>query len=234
MPTTYPCDRRDLVDAVARSCCRRWTRRRPPRCVAAADDAALPRLPHRRARRARGRRLPRQLDLHPLARRRGRPHPELRLVVAVPGEGGPHLPRPRVLRRSRATRSGSMADEDLIALGHARARAPRPRRRRRRSRPATSCGCRRRTRSTTSTTRRTSRACATGSRTRTQRAPGRPQRHAPYNNQDHSMFTAMLTRREHRSARTTTSGRSTSRRSTTRRARYLSLEGHRAKVPITG
>ena len=29
---------------------------------------------------------------------RGRPHPELRLVVALPGEGRAHLPRPRVLR----------------------------------------------------------------------------------------------------------------------------------------
>ena len=44
------------------------------------------------------RRLPGQLDLHPRARGQGRPHPELRLVVAVPGQGGPHLPRPRVLR----------------------------------------------------------------------------------------------------------------------------------------
>jgi hypothetical protein len=28
----------------------------------------------------------------------GRPHPELRLVVALPHQGGAHVPRPRVLR----------------------------------------------------------------------------------------------------------------------------------------
>ena len=44
------------------------------------------------------RRLPRQLDLRPLPRGAPRPDPELRLLVAVPGQGRPHLPRPRVLR----------------------------------------------------------------------------------------------------------------------------------------
>ena len=62
--------------------------RRPP----------VPGLPHRRARRARGGRVPGQLDLHPRSRGPGRSHPELRLVVAVPGQGRPDLPRPRVLR----------------------------------------------------------------------------------------------------------------------------------------
>ena len=47
------------------------------------------------------RRLPRQLDLHPLPRGRRRPHPEFRLLVAVPGQGRPHLPGPGVLRQRR-------------------------------------------------------------------------------------------------------------------------------------
>ena len=59
---------------------------------------ALPRLPHRGAGRARGAQLPRQLDLHPRHRRRGRPHPELRVVVALSRQGRADLPRPRVLR----------------------------------------------------------------------------------------------------------------------------------------
>ena len=40
----------------------------PAEVQAAADDLALPRLPHRRPGRARGVRLPRQLDLHPRPR----------------------------------------------------------------------------------------------------------------------------------------------------------------------
>jgi len=43
-----------------------------------------------------------------------------------------------------------------------------------------------------------------------------------YNNQDHSMMTALLTARTSAPAQRTTSGRSTSRRSTTRRAATLS------------
>ena len=40
------------------------------------------------------------------AGRRGRPDPELRLVVAVPGQGRPHLPRASSTSSSRATRCG--------------------------------------------------------------------------------------------------------------------------------
>ena len=42
--------------------------------------------------------FPRQLDLRALADGSPRSHPELRVVVAVHGEGRPHVPRPRVLR----------------------------------------------------------------------------------------------------------------------------------------
>ena len=53
------------------------------------------------------------------------PHPELRLVVAVPGEGRPHLPRPRVLRQrgrrvvghARRASSSSWARDELQRLG---------------------------------------------------------------------------------------------------------------------
>ena len=60
----------------------------------------------------------------------GRPHPELRLVVAVPGEGRPHLPRPRVLRE-RGRRDVDEVRRRPRRAGQARARAARPRRRRR-------------------------------------------------------------------------------------------------------
>ena len=82
----------------SRSCSQAMDPPAPAEVQAAADGLRLPRLPHRRPGRARERRLPRQLDLHPRPRGAGRPDPELRLVVAVPGEGRAHLPRPRVLR----------------------------------------------------------------------------------------------------------------------------------------
>ena len=65
---------------------------------------------------------------------------------------------------------------------------------RRRSRPATSCASARRTRSTTSATATTSTCCGAGS-TRTRRNVHPVGRNGMfrYNNQDHSMFTAMLT-----------------------------------------
>ncbi|CAA9240662.1 MAG: Gll1135 protein, partial [uncultured Acidimicrobiales bacterium] len=70
----------------------------PGRGAGRRRRAHLPRLPHRRPRGARALLVPRQLDLRPLPAGQGRPHPELRVVVAVPHQGGPHLPRPRVLR----------------------------------------------------------------------------------------------------------------------------------------
>ena len=87
---------------------------------------ALPRLPHRGARRARVAQLPGQLDLHPCHRRRGGAHPELRLVVAVSRQGRAHVSRPRVLRlrgrrhvehgRRRSHRAGHQG-ADVARLG---------------------------------------------------------------------------------------------------------------------
>ena len=89
--------------------------------------AALPRLPHRRARPRRRGPVPGQLDLHPRARRRGRPHPELPLLEPLDGPRPGHrlrghgvllLPgRPPVEHGRRGPRRA----------GHARARAARPR-----------------------------------------------------------------------------------------------------------
>ena len=138
-------------------------------------------------------RLPRQLDLHPRPRGAARPHPELRLVVAVHGEGGPHLPRPRVLR-VRGRRPVGDARRRPRRAGHARAGRRSAWSSPDRSRPATSCGCRRRTRCTTTPTRPTSSVLRDWL---ADNAPnvlpvGRNGMHK-YNNQDHSMYTAMLT-----------------------------------------
>ena len=88
----------------------------------------------------------------------------------------------------------NMPDEELIEQGKTRARDPRARATRPRSRPATSCGCRRRTRSTTSDYKANVARivewledCAPNVH-----PVGRNGMHR-YNNQDHSMYTAMLT-----------------------------------------
>ena len=89
--------RGDLDDADARA----GRRDRPAgarRRAGRGRGAALPGLPHRRARRAADGVVPGQLDLHPRRGRPGRAHPELRLVVALPRQGREGLPRPRVLR----------------------------------------------------------------------------------------------------------------------------------------
>ena len=85
------------------------------------------------------------------------------------------------------------SDEELDRAGQARVAPPRPGQIPRRSRPATSCGCRRRIRCTTTPTPPTSTCCATGSRPTTPNVfpTGRNGMHS-YNNQDHSMLTAML------------------------------------------
>ena len=94
---TFPATQRHLVDAVPfadpghrPAGPRRGARRR--------RGAHLPRLHDRRARRAGGVLVPGQLDLHPRPRGEGRSHPELRVLVAVPGQGRAYLPRSRVLR----------------------------------------------------------------------------------------------------------------------------------------
>ena len=90
------------------------------------------------------------------------------------------------------------SDDDLVEQAKRELAAPRTWSTRRRSRPATSCGCPRRTRSTTGSTRRTSRRCARWLEEHTPNVypVGRNGMHR-YNNQDHSMYTAMLTRGEH-------------------------------------
>ena len=156
----------------------------------------------------------------------------------VPGEGRPHLPRPRVLR-VRGRRHVEHARRGPDRAGQARARDPRPGRSRRRSRPATSCACRRRTRSTTSTTRPTwprivewLEDCAPNVH-----PVGRNGMHR-YNNQDHSMLHGHADGREHpRRAAPRHLGASTSRRSTTRSraatttTRCTGTRGHRPRRP---
>ena len=62
-------------------------------------------------------RLPRQLDLRPRARGQARPHPELRLVVAVHGARTAAPASGSSTSSSRATSWWTMPDDDLVALG---------------------------------------------------------------------------------------------------------------------
>ena len=137
----------------------------PPRGRRRRRRPALSRLPHRGPRGARVAQLPGQLDLHPRHRRRGRAHPELRLVVALPGQGRAHLPGPRVLRLR-----GRRHVEHARRRAH-RARPPTSSSRsgwppRATSSGATWCASPRPTRTTTSPTRPTWRPSASGSRPR--------------------------------------------------------------------
>ena len=153
---------------------------------------ALPRLPHRRARARRRGPLPRQLDLHPRARRPRRAHPELPLVEPVDGPRPRHrLRRPRVLRLQ-----GRRAVDD----GGRRPRRPRHRASSRssaspgpsRCAAATSCASRSPTRCTTRTTPSASttiREWLDPLGTNFQQV-GRNGLHR-YNNSDHSMLSAM-------------------------------------------
>ena len=151
--------------------CRRGRSQRPSR-------SAVPRLPDRRPRGARGVQVPRQLDLRPRPRGRGRADPELRLVVAVPGEGRPHLSRARVLR-VRGRRDVDQVRRGPGRAGRARAGAS-AWSTRRRSRPATSCGCRRRIPFYDEHYKaNVERIVEWLEDSRAERAPGRAQRHAP-------------------------------------------------------
>ena len=151
----------------------------PAEVAAGRRRPRLPRLPHRRPRRPRGRRLPRQLDLRPLPRRRGRAHPELRRRGRRTWSRTGAPASVSSTSCSRATRCGTMSDDDLVELGKRELADARPRRPEqgrgglRRAHAEGVSGLRRRP------TRTTSRSCATGSRpARRQRAPGRSQRHA--------------------------------------------------------
>ena len=98
----------------------------PDRRPGRGRRAHVPRLHHRRARRAAGVLVPRQLDLHPRPRGQGRPDPELRVVVAVPREGRPDLSRARVLRE-RGRHDVDQVRRGPRRAGQARAATPRPR-----------------------------------------------------------------------------------------------------------
>ena len=191
------------------SCSRRWTRRSPAEVAGGRRRPALPRLPHRRPRRARGRSASPttgSTSTTPTVQRR--PHPELRLVVAVHGEGRPHLPRPRVLRvrgrRRRGTRptrsssSGASASSSMLGLVEAAeveagyvVRMPK-------AYPFYD----ERYKANVDV------AAGWLGRARPQRAPGRPQRHAPVQQPGPLDVHGDAHRREHRRRhRTTTSGR---------------------------
>ena len=120
----------DLVAAAARG-----RRDDQPRCAAGGDRRgarpALPRLPHRRARPRRRRSVPRQLDLHPRARRARRADPELPLVVAVDGpRPGQGVCRARVLllRRRRPLDDGRRRARRARRATSSSSSASRPRR----------------------------------------------------------------------------------------------------------
>ena len=141
-PTTRPTTSSRRCRSLA--CSRPWTRRRPPRCrgrgrrrCASATSSRWPLVvPEERG-------FPDNWIYVHSPEVAGRPHPELRLVVAVPGQGRPHLPRPRVLR-VRGRRDLEPARRRAHRAGQARARASSAWSTRPRSKPATSCGCRRR------------------------------------------------------------------------------------------
>ena len=80
---------------------------------------ALPRLPHRGPGGAGGVLLPGQLDLRARPRGTGGADPELRLLVAVPGQGGADLPGAGVLRLRERRACGTATDADLVALATA-------------------------------------------------------------------------------------------------------------------
>jgi hypothetical protein len=108
-PTTEPRRPRHQLDADLAPAALAMDPPVPDRGEGRAKRPAVPRLPHRRPRHARGRwsTLRRQLDLHPLARREGGPHPELRLLVAVHGEGRAHTASGSSTSCSRATTCGT-------------------------------------------------------------------------------------------------------------------------------
>ena len=166
----------------------------PAEVQARRRRARVPRLPVGRARRARRQGgVDRQLDLHPRSRGQDHAGPELRLVVALHGAGRPQRPRPRVHGQGgRRVVDGDRRRPDRE--GERGARGARADARPTTSRPATSCGCRRPTRSTTRPTGPTWRSSARGSASHAPNVHpvGRNGMHR-YNNQDHSMFTAMLT-----------------------------------------
>ena len=154
----------------------------------------VPRLPvgrPGRPRREGG--LDRQLDLHPRSRDQDHARAELRLLVAVHGEGRPQRPRPRV-HGERGRRVVDRVRRGARREGQGRARGARAHAGRRRGdglRGADAEGVPGLRRDLPG---RTSRCSARGWRSTppTCTPSGRNGMHR-YNNQDHSMYTAMLT-----------------------------------------
>ena len=147
---------RDLVHALHRPGPAWSTRRCPPRSVAAADDLHYRDFLTVALVVRRGRGFPDNWIYIHSPDVEGRPHPELRLVVALPGEGRARPAWDGVLRlRGRRPvdhgrrRPGGPGHQ---GAGRHRAGGARPT-----SRPATWCGCPRPTRSTTTPTATTSR-----------------------------------------------------------------------------
>ena len=140
---------------------------------------ALPRLPDDRADHRRRGPVPGQLDLHPRAGRRGRPHPELPLVVA---RGWSRTsPRPRSAwstSASRATSCGSPRTRTSSSSASARSSSS-AWRRPPRSSAGSSRASRRRTRCTTPTTPSASTSIKRLARGHLEPPAGRPQRPAP-------------------------------------------------------
>ena len=178
---------------------------------------ALPRLPHRRAGRARRASASRTTGSTSTARGAGRPDPELRLLVAVPGQGRPHLPRPGVLRQrgrrplgqpGRGARRARQKELDALGLvtgdvfeaGYV-VRMPK-------AYPVYDEFYK----ANVDVIR------ALAGRGRAQRAPGRPQRHAPLQQPRPQHDDGAAHREEHprRQPAARRLGRSTSRRTTTR------------------
>ena len=89
----------------------------PSRGAGGGARPALPRLHHRRARARRRGPVPGQLDLHPRARRSGRPDPELPLLVPLDGPG----------RHQGVRRHGVLRVRGRRALDHGRRQARRTR-----------------------------------------------------------------------------------------------------------
>ena len=120
-----PCQRGDLVDADHGPAARPWTRPCRTEVLAAADDL------HYRDFLTIALVVPEEagfpdnwIYVHSPDVKLG-PHPELRVLVAVPGQGGPDLPRARVLR-VRGRRVLDDARRRPRRARQARARRPRP------------------------------------------------------------------------------------------------------------
>ena len=185
--------RRDLVDADRRSCCAAMDPPVPADVLEAAADACATATSSPSRSSCPKRTASPTTGSTSTTRRRGRPHPELRQLVAVHGEGRPHVPRPRVLRergRRHVDEGRRRPHRARQARAATRSACSTTRQRRGGLRRADAEGVSDLRRGLQGERRRRSRR---GSREHTPNVypVGRNGMHR-YNNQDHSMFTAML------------------------------------------